>query len=1209
MDVPHKRLEGKTAVITGGAGGIGYAIAKRFLEEGASVILTGRTLQKLEKTIEQLQVELPNTDVSSCAQAFVLDGSLPEALKIGAEQIHSKYKSIDILINNSGSVGPRQQLGNIPLSEKDLKELMSLYGIEEKETLLHAIQSLLGSAWYTTLAFLPYLSKGASVVNISTIFSKSEYFGRIAYVVPKAGMNSLTQILAYELGYDWRGIRVNTVLPGPVESERISSAFAAMDHLRKAPEGTTRDEVVSNMILHYPSTGSFYLSKKEIADTIVFLASDESTGFSGHDFQVTHGLQVPSWSSEVITRPDLKHVNFKGELIWIMAGDQLQEVHSLCAKYQALGAQLFVTFRNTQTLEANRDQFAHYAGLKLFPEDFQNLAVADPFQENHWIHIQDEFKRIQRFPKLILILSNGIFQKYGNSVLKIEKAEAFLNQEFYGALAISRHLDRMLQGLDSFLTFDPSIIFVSDSAIDKKCAFSRILSAGIQQLIRGWRNEIELMTKSGYRHHLIHIHQIIRFENQCLFNFDLAAEWALYLAFVSNHSLTPLKEIDLILSPSLQMLDHNDSNPNHPSFEFDHLCSGRVAMVTGGSSGLGAEISRQLALAGAHVMIAARSHDKASKTRQKIVQELQDLGFSDPESRVATYCDCDIGNLKDLKKLTDYTLSKFGKIDYLINNVGVPGAEQMIVDLPLQSWNDTLVTNLVSNYDLMIRFLPLFKQKGFGHILNISSHFGGMRDIYIPYPNRADYAVSKTGQRALAETFALLIGPDIQINAIAPGPIEGERVRGADGALGLFARRAQLILQNKRLNLIYTELIQMYHKKLPLIPVLEQLVVNDLKKMTESSEIPDSLKEQLLKLYKQKIKKLGDVTEPISILTKKIFHQLLNRLCEGQFLTASEKTFALKDLQAAFIERNDPLFFDEERNLYAQQIEENVLKICSLGKFPKNTDVARDIILSLANHTISGEAVFLSCGLDIGGMKKDISFMGKTKLSSGIELYDERILIIGDSMFEQIAALAKHYLQFAQNQPNGKKVKIITILCGSESSKSQLLAALNSSGRLPLDPRIQVITRCPDETISDSMDAVITQYGCPRLIISFPAGEIATAPSSIKGELWEILPDTEAFQTLIAQQITHHFTVIKRSSLIDNSRTIIIAPAFAEKTDPLNTALVKFVRTTLHPLIITATIEGARIVHQPAFHQVDPDESLVELHELILRESLFFNGK
>ena len=108
----------------------------------------------------------------------------------------------------------------------------------------------------------------------------------------------------------------------------------------------------------------------------------------------------------------------------------------------------------------------------------------------------------------------------------------------------------------------------------------------------------------------------------------------------------------------------------------------------------------------------------------------------------------------------------------------------MVVDMSLEEWDRTMEANLISNYSLIHKFAPRMKRRGSGVVLNVSSYFGGEKYLAVAYPNRADYSVSKAGQRALAEILSRHLGPEIQINAMAPGPVDGARLRGQKDAPG-----------------------------------------------------------------------------------------------------------------------------------------------------------------------------------------------------------------------------------------------------------------------------------------------------------------------------------------------------------------------------------------------------------------------------------------
>ncbi|MFQ3623693.1 MAG: SDR family oxidoreductase, partial [Acetobacteraceae bacterium] len=168
----------------------------------------------------------------------------------------------------------------------------------------------------------------------------------------------------------------------------------------------------------------------------------------------------------------------------------------------------------------------------------------------------------------------------------------------------------------------------------------------------------------------------------------------------------------------------------------------------------------------------------------------------------------DVAHLACVEHAADVALATFCRVDCLINCTGVAEDEEMVVDMRLEAWRRTLDASLVSNYPLIRRRLAQMKRQGSGHVVTVSSYFGGERDVSIPQQNRASYATAKAGRRALAENLARVLGPETQINATSPGPVERERPRGDGGGPGLCERRARLILERTRPNAVHALLVR-----------------------------------------------------------------------------------------------------------------------------------------------------------------------------------------------------------------------------------------------------------------------------------------------------------------------------------------------------------------------------------------------------------------
>ena len=199
------RLKGKTAFITGAARGLGFAMAKRFHEEGAEIIINDLRMEDAERAAEQVQGFAVAGDVSSS-----------DAVATMYREIVQRVNRLDILVNNAGIAGP-----TAPVEEIDPDEWRRSVGVN------------LNGAFYCTRLATPLLknSPKASIINISSVAGCLGFARRLPYASSKWAMIGFTESLAKELGPS--GIRVNALLPGIVEGPRIEGVF----HARAESEG------------------------------------------------------------------------------------------------------------------------------------------------------------------------------------------------------------------------------------------------------------------------------------------------------------------------------------------------------------------------------------------------------------------------------------------------------------------------------------------------------------------------------------------------------------------------------------------------------------------------------------------------------------------------------------------------------------------------------------------------------------------------------------------------------------------------------------------------------------------------------------------------------------------------------------------------------------------------------------------------------------
>lgn len=242
------RLENKVAIITGGAGGIGLAAVKRFLEEGAKVAIVDYDKQQGEK----IEAELGEN-----VAFFAIDVSKLADVKEMVEQVVDRFGKIDILINNAGIT---RDATLVKMSEEDFEKV---------------IQINLNGVYYCTQAVAPHMIAQGSGKIISTSSVSGVYgnFGQTNYAATKAAIIGMTKTWAKELGR--KGINVNAVAPG----------FTATPMVEKMPEKVLQqmEGITSLQRLGKP---------EDIANAYLFLASDEASYITGHVLQVDGGIMM-----------------------------------------------------------------------------------------------------------------------------------------------------------------------------------------------------------------------------------------------------------------------------------------------------------------------------------------------------------------------------------------------------------------------------------------------------------------------------------------------------------------------------------------------------------------------------------------------------------------------------------------------------------------------------------------------------------------------------------------------------------------------------------------------------------------------------------------------------------------------------------------------------------------------------------------------------
>jgi 3-oxoacyl-[acyl-carrier protein] reductase len=189
--------------------------------------------------------------------------------------------------------------------------------------------------------------------------------------------------------------------------------------------------------------------------------------------------------------------------------------------------------------------------------------------------------------------------------------------------------------------------------------------------------------------------------------------------------------------------------------------SGKVAIVTGGSRGIGAGISRMFGERGANVVIASRS---SKAEGDALIAEIKKAGGD------AIVVSGDVSKPEDCKKIVDAAVAKFGKVDILVNNAG-QGGRKTIDEIDHAYFTLIMETNVLSTIMMSKAVVPHMGEGG--RIINISS-----RLAFIPWVGAAMYCAAKAAVNQITAVFAEELGPKgITVNAVAPGLIETDATR------------------------------------------------------------------------------------------------------------------------------------------------------------------------------------------------------------------------------------------------------------------------------------------------------------------------------------------------------------------------------------------------------------------------------------------------
>jgi 3-oxoacyl-[acyl-carrier protein] reductase len=192
---------------------------------------------------------------------------------------------------------------------------------------------------------------------------------------------------------------------------------------------------------------------------------------------------------------------------------------------------------------------------------------------------------------------------------------------------------------------------------------------------------------------------------------------------------------------------------------------GKVAIVTGGSRGIGASIALDLACNGAHVAI---NYRKSVDEANQVIRQIESYGNQ------GLAVQADVSSFEDAQRMVDSVVSELGGLDILVNNAGV-NWDGVIWKMSEEQWDHVIDIDLKGTFNYIRAAAPIFKEQNYGKIVNVTS-INGLRGKF----GQSNYTAAKGGVIALTKTVARELGRyNVNVNAIAPGLIETDMVKEA----------------------------------------------------------------------------------------------------------------------------------------------------------------------------------------------------------------------------------------------------------------------------------------------------------------------------------------------------------------------------------------------------------------------------------------------
>jgi malonyl-CoA reductase/3-hydroxypropionate dehydrogenase (NADP+) len=257
----------------------------------------------------------------------------------------------------------------------------------------------------------------------------------------------------------------------------------------------------------------------------------------------------------------------------------------------------------------------------------------------------------------------------------------------------------------------------------------------------------------------------------------------------------------------------------------------------------------------------------------------------------------------------------------------------------------------------------------------------------------------------------------------------------------------------------------------------------------------------------------------------------------------------------------------------ATKVRDGVLSLLHLGEMPTETEVALATVYFLADRAVSGETFMPSGGLSLERSITERELFGSARRERLEMMRGRTVWLIGEHLVEYMAEAARQLV-------NECHLGRVVLLTRTDDGAAALRTALRD---VPADLLHAVAV---GEDLEAGIDDALRQHGYPATVVSTP---FESLPSKLLGGDGAGSLDAAEFRQLVQDQLTHHFRVARKTSLIDGTQLVLVTPDVPAGVDPTGAAfaMANFVKTTLHAFTATLAVENERLVHDVPVNQIN----------------------